>query len=98
MRVSWALDQRLVPLIGSSAVDSLVRAAFELGNPISPVMGVDWGRTQEQIQDLPLVCQGKVVLTAVIKAFSGSSHQHCNIWAALVCEQNFVFVTDLCTA
>ena len=43
VKVSWALDQRLVPLNKDRAfvADSLVRAAFELGNPDSPVLGVD---------------------------------------------------------
>ena len=42
-KVAWALDQRLVPLNSDRAfvADSLVRAAFELGNPDSPVLGVD---------------------------------------------------------
>lgn len=43
VKVAWALDQRLVPLNSDRAfvADSLVRAAFELGNPDSPVLGVD---------------------------------------------------------
>jgi adenylate kinase family enzyme/Ca2+-binding EF-hand superfamily protein len=43
VKVSWALDFRLVPLNADRAfvADSLVRAAFELGNPDSVVMGVD---------------------------------------------------------
>ena len=42
-RVAWALDIRLHPLNADRAfvADSLVRAAFELGNPQSAVMGVD---------------------------------------------------------
>ena len=43
VQVAWALDYRLVPLNADRAfvADSLVRAAFELGNPDSPVLGVD---------------------------------------------------------
>ena len=43
VKVAWALDMRLVPLNTDRAfvADSLVRAAFELGNPDSPVLGVD---------------------------------------------------------
>jgi hypothetical protein len=42
-RVAWAMDIRLNPLNADRAfvADSLIRAAFELGNPDSPVMGVD---------------------------------------------------------
>jgi hypothetical protein len=42
-RVAWALDIRLHPLNSDRAfvADSLVRAAFELGNPQAAVMGVD---------------------------------------------------------
>jgi hypothetical protein len=42
-RVAWAIDIRLHPLNADRAfvADSLVRAAFELGNPESVVMGVD---------------------------------------------------------
>lgn len=43
VQVAWALDYRLIPLNADRAfvADSLVRAAFELGNPDSPVLGVD---------------------------------------------------------
>ena len=43
VRVAWALDQRLVPLNKDRAfvADSLIRAAFELGNPTSMTLGVD---------------------------------------------------------
>ena len=42
-RVAWALDIRLTPLNTDRAfvANSLVRAAFELGNPDSPMLGVD---------------------------------------------------------
>jgi hypothetical protein len=42
-KVSWALDCRLVPLNPDRVfvATSLIRAAFELGNPDSTVMGVD---------------------------------------------------------
>ena len=42
-QVAWALDIRLHPLNADRAfvADSLVRAAFELGNPQTVVMGVD---------------------------------------------------------
>jgi nicotinate-nucleotide pyrophosphorylase len=42
-RVAWALDIRLTPLNTDRAfvAESLVRAAFELGNPDSPLLGVD---------------------------------------------------------
>jgi hypothetical protein len=41
--VAWALNLRLVPLNPDRAfvADALIRAAFELGNPTSIVMGVD---------------------------------------------------------
>ena len=88
MRVSWALDQRLVPLNQDRAfvADSLVRAAFELGNPVSPVMGVDPGaepKSKFKILLLVLAYKGKVVLTgAVIKAFLGLiTPIHFNTWA-----------------
>jgi Ca2+-binding EF-hand superfamily protein len=43
VRVAWALDQRLVPLNTDRAfvADSLIRAAFELGNSTSITLGVD---------------------------------------------------------
>lgn len=50
VRVSWALDQRLVPLNKDRAfvADSLIRAAFELGNSTSITLGVD---PQKEMQD-----------------------------------------------
>eukprot|EP01043_Picozoa_sp_COSAG02_P005034 COSAG02_NODE_134_length_34593_cov_43.594886_20_plen_531_part_00 len=77
VRVSWALDQRLVPLNADRAfvADSLVRAAFELGNPVSPVMGVDPGaepKSKFKLLLLVLAYKGKVVLTGLaIKAALG---------------------------
>ena len=43
VKVGWALDFRLVPLNIDRVfvADALVRAAFELGNPDSAIMGVD---------------------------------------------------------
>jgi hypothetical protein len=88
VRVSWALDQRLVPLNADRAfvADSLVRAAFELGNPVSPVMGVDPGaepKSKLKVLLLVLAYKAKVVLTgAVIKAFLGLiTPIHFNTWA-----------------
>jgi hypothetical protein len=47
-RVAWALDIRLTPLNTDRAfvANSLVRAAFELGNPDSPMLGVDPQQTE----------------------------------------------------
>jgi hypothetical protein len=41
--VAWALDFRLIPLNKDRAfvAGSLIRAAFEMGNPDSPLLGVD---------------------------------------------------------
>ena len=49
VRVAWALDQRLVPLNKDRAfvADSLIRAAFELGNPTSMTLGVDPQKEQQ---------------------------------------------------
>lgn len=87
VRVSWALDQRLVPLNGDRAfvADSLVRAAFELGNPVSPVMGVDPGaepKSKMKLFLLVLAYKGKVVLTGmVIKALLGLvTPVHVSLW------------------
>ncbi len=77
VRVAWALDQRLVPLNADRAfvADSLVRAAFELGNPTSPVMGVDPHSEQAgglKIFLMVLLYKGKVVLTGLLmKAMFG---------------------------
>ena len=88
VRVSWALDQRLVPLNADRAfvADSLVRAAFELGNPVSPVMGVDPGaepKSKFKILLLVVAYKAKVVLTgAVIKALLGKvTPVHVSTWA-----------------
>jgi hypothetical protein len=42
-RIAWALDMRLVPLNSDRlfVADSLIRAAFEMGNPDSALLGVD---------------------------------------------------------
>jgi len=49
VRVAWALDQRLVPLNKDRAfvADSLIRAAFELGNSTSVTLGVDPQKEQQ---------------------------------------------------
>jgi Ca2+-binding EF-hand superfamily protein len=49
VRVAWALDQRLVPLNKDRAfvADSLIRAAFELGNPTGMTLGVDPQKEQQ---------------------------------------------------
>ena len=71
VKVAWALDQRLVPLNADRAfvADSLVRAAFELGNPTSPVLGVDPHTEQAgklKVLVMVLLYKGKVVLTGLI--------------------------------
>lgn len=77
VKVAWALDQRLVPLNADRAfvADSLVRAAFELGNPTSPVMGVDPHSEKAsgfKILLMVLLYKGKVVLTGlIVKALFG---------------------------
>jgi hypothetical protein len=70
VKVSWALDFRLVPLNADRAfvADSLVRAAFELGNPDSPVLGVDPHAEGESTKGkcrtafLMLLYKGKIVV------------------------------------
>ena len=73
VRVSWALDQRLVPLNQDRAfvADSLVRAAFELGNPDSPALGVDprkdsTANSKLQLAFMLLMYRIKVVATASV--------------------------------
>ena len=66
-KVAWALDQRLVPLNADRAfvADSLVRAAFELGNPNTAVLGVDpqtEERSKLKLLTLVLLYKAKVVL------------------------------------
>jgi hypothetical protein len=78
VQVAWALDYRLIPLNADRAfvADSLVRAAFELGNPDSPVLGVDPHRetsssNKMRIVVMLLMYKLKVVGTgAVIKAIN----------------------------
>jgi hypothetical protein len=78
VQVAWALDYRLIPLNADRAfvADSLVRAAFELGNPDSPVLGVDPHRetsssNRMRIVVMLLMYKLKVVGTgAVIKAIN----------------------------
>lgn len=73
VRISWALDYRLMPLNKDRAfvADSLVRAAFEMGNPENPVLGVDPGRETTgsgriRIAFMMLLYRGKIVLTGTI--------------------------------
>ena len=90
MRVSWALDFRLVPLNEDRAfvADSLVRAAFELGNSNETIMGVDPGNQQDgssKMQDVFAVAmyKGKVVLTGTVikKIVAALSPASFSIWA-----------------
>jgi len=69
-RVAWALDIRLAPLNADRAfvADSLVRAAFELGNPDQPMLGVDphaheTGTLEKSI--LMALYKGKVVISGL---------------------------------
>ena len=50
-KVAWALDIRLSPLNADRAfvADSLVRAAFELGNPDAPLMVRSNGRPSSHV-------------------------------------------------
>ena len=71
--VAWALDFRLAPLNKDRAfvAESLVRAAFELGNPDSPLLGVD---PQQEEGDgskllLLIVFKMKVFLTGLALKF-----------------------------
>ena len=73
VQVAWALDYRLVPLNADRAfvADSLVRAAFELGNPDSPVLGVDPHRettssNRMRIALMVILYKAKVVGTGLI--------------------------------
>ena len=78
VQVAWALDYRLIPLNADRAfvADSLVRAAFELGNPDSPVLGVDPHRetssgSKLRIVVMLLMYKMKVVGTGlVVKAIN----------------------------
>lgn len=67
--VAWALDFRLAPLNKDRAfvAESLVRVAFELGNPDSPLLGVDPQQEQGDGNKLLLVLvfKLKVFLTSL---------------------------------
>ena len=69
-QVAWALDIRLSPINADRAfvANALVRAAFELGNSNSPVLGVDPGNSSGDFKRflLLLIYKGKVVLTGVL--------------------------------
>ena len=70
-KVAWALDQRLVPLNADRAfvADSLVRAAFELGNPNTPMMGVDpqaQTKSKTKVVTMVLLYKAKVVLLGIV--------------------------------
>lgn len=76
IRVAWALNYRLVPLNEDRAflADSLVRAAFELGNPENAVFGVDplaeTGTTGKiRVVMMGLSWKGKIVVTGVVAKF-----------------------------
>ena len=76
IRVSWALGYRLVPLNEDRAflADSLVRGAFELGNPENPLFGVDPMAETDQTNKARLILmgfswKGKIVVTASLLKF-----------------------------
>lgn len=76
MRVAWALNYRLSPLNEDRAflADSLVRGAFELGNPENPVLGVDptaevGEATRWRIALVIFLWKGKIVLCAAVMKF-----------------------------
>ena len=76
MRVAWALGYRLSPLNEDRAflADSLVRGAFELGNPDNALYGVnpmaEVGESGKwRIILVGLSWKGKIVLTAAIAKF-----------------------------
>eukprot|EP01047_Picozoa_sp_COSAG01_P033950 COSAG01_NODE_2524_length_7505_cov_29.604915_5_plen_835_part_00 len=76
IRVAWALSYRLVPLNDDRAflADSLVRAAFELGNPENAVFGVDplaeTGATgKARLVMMGLSWKGKIVITGIVGKF-----------------------------
>jgi hypothetical protein len=105
VRVSRALDQRLVPLNADRAfvADSLVRAAFELGNPVSPVMGVDPGaepKSKFKILLLVVAYKAKVVLTGqVIKFVIGKlTPPYFSLWAKPWCGACAIRVPSRATA
>ena len=69
--VAGVLDIRLSPLNPDRAfvADSLVRAAFELGNPNSVVLGVDPGAVRQSEWKkavMVLIYKGKVVITGLL--------------------------------
>lgn len=76
MRIAWALGYRLAPLNEDRAflADSLVRGAFELGNPENPILGVDptaeVGKAGRwRIAMVILLWKGKIVLCAAVMKF-----------------------------
>lgn len=76
MRIAWALGYRLSPLNEDRAflADSLVRGAFELGNPENPLYGVDptaevGEATRWRIALVITLWKGKIALTAAIMKF-----------------------------
>ena len=76
MRVAWAMGYRLSPLNEDRAfiADSLVRGAFELGNPENALYGIDpMGEVNEsgrwRIVLVGLSWKGKIVLTAATMKF-----------------------------
>ena len=76
IRVAWALGYRLTPLNKDRAflADSLVRGAFELGNPESAVFGVDplaeTGTTGKfRLILMGLSWKGKILVTGVLMKF-----------------------------
>ena len=73
-KVAWALNIRLSPLNADRAfvADSLVRAAFELGNPDAPLLGVDPHAQPGGVCLKTLMMgmyKGKVVLTGLALKF-----------------------------
>jgi hypothetical protein len=76
VKVGWALDFRLVPLNVDRVfvADSLVRAAFELGNPDSVIMGVDPHAESSATGNLRsvialLLYKGKVIVQSALHKF-----------------------------